>query len=302
MKLFQIIALCVIFNPATAFAGWNNVFQFANGGGSPPAPLPPGPPPPNPPSPGPVSPNSAYVLQPVTTYRLSWSVDPNTGCSTQIQVPVVTYQWRLACPAITESRYPPTGIVDPNQVLATPSTTPPLAPNLQQHQLDRIANQLLGPPPTTPPLATNLQQLQLDRIAAELERMRGIAGQRSISGYGSPQATADSSLPPIQATLKAWVPSLKYDDEELKTIIEDLKIVTQTLSPDKNPINFIWLVPRDVKLDKVTFKSGPIPLGEALKYLGEVANVEFRADDYAIVVRRRPIAPELIQPSGNPLK
>ncbi len=88
---------------------------------------------------------------------------------------------------------------------------------------------------------------------------------------------------------------IKFTEATLDSVLTYLVEATKTASGGKVDLNFVpELSPEEMKLRRVTLNlGGSVPLLEVLRYVGRLAEVEFRSDPHAlIVVDKRTAAPE----------
>jgi hypothetical protein len=88
------------------------------------------------------------------------------------------------------------------------------------------------------------------------------------------------------------VPAVNFRDAPVRDAIEWLREESGKLSPDKQPLNVVWMVPADAKLPGITLKLQQVPLLELLRYVTELAGLRYRLDPHAVVIfKPEPAAP-----------
>ena len=87
---------------------------------------------------------------------------------------------------------------------------------------------------------------------------------------------------------KLIVPKVEFRDATLGSALEFLKQAATKNSDGKVVVNFVVQLPEDqANTQTVTLALANVPYSEVLRYLGEVAKIEFTYDKYAIVVKPR---------------
>jgi hypothetical protein len=93
---------------------------------------------------------------------------------------------------------------------------------------------------------------------------------------------------------------VNFRDAEPAAVIDFLRAETKKLTPDKKPINFVWLVPPDAKLGRVTLHLQNIPLLDVVRYTTLAAGLRYRVDPHAIVIyQQAPAPPQPAAPEPN---
>lgn len=114
---------------------------------------------------------------------------------------------------------------------------------------------------------------------------------------------ADDAKRPQVSTLqkdlaKLIVPKVEFRDATIGSALDFLKLAATKNSDGKVVVNFVVKLPEEqAKSQTVTLSLANIPYSEVLRYLGEVASLDFVYDKYAIVVKPRGDA---AQPKGEP--
>ena len=84
------------------------------------------------------------------------------------------------------------------------------------------------------------------------------------------------------------LPKVEFREATLGSALEYLKQAISKASDGKQVVNFVVQVPEEqVKTQPVTLNLTTIPATEALRYLGDVAGLEFQYEKYAVVVRSK---------------
>lgn len=104
-------------------------------------------------------------------------------------------------------------------------------------------------------------------------------------------AVEDSKKPQVNSMQKqlekVMVPKVEFREATLGSSLEFLRQAATKHSEGKVNVNFVQQLSDEQKLQPVTLALANVPYSEVLRYLGEVAKVEFVYDKYAIVVRPR---------------
>lgn len=74
-------------------------------------------------------------------------------------------------------------------------------------------------------------------------------------------------------------------------VVNWLQTESKKLNPDKNAINFVWMVPEDAKLPTITLSLQKIPMSEVLRYATTLAGLQYRVEAHAVVIFK-PAPPE----------
>ena len=103
----------------------------------------------------------------------------------------------------------------------------------------------------------------------------------------------DEKNKPQVATLqkqleKLIIPRVEFREATLGSALDFLKQAASKNSDGKVAVSFVVQLPEEqAKTQTVTLALANIPYSEVLRYLGEVAKVDFTYDKYAIVVKPR---------------
>ena len=84
---------------------------------------------------------------------------------------------------------------------------------------------------------------------------------------------------------KLMLPKVDFRDATLGSVLDFLKQAAPKNSDGKVVVNFVAQLSEEQKAQSVTLSLANVPFSEVLKYLGELAKVEFVYDKYAIVVK-----------------
>ena len=77
-------------------------------------------------------------------------------------------------------------------------------------------------------------------------------------------------------------------------VIEFLRAESKRLTTDKSEINFVWQVPPNQKLPKVTLNLKNVPMLDVVRYVTSLAGLGYRVDPHAVVI----YLPETTQPTA----
>ena len=84
------------------------------------------------------------------------------------------------------------------------------------------------------------------------------------------------------------VARVSFRDADPREAIRYLQEQSGRLSPDKQPLNIVWLVPKDAGLPRVSMNLANVPLGVALQYVVQAAHLRARTETHAVVIEQRP--------------
>lgn len=121
--------------------------------------------------------------------------------------------------------------------------------------------------------------------------MRMINAQKGKDGGGAATEKALAQL---------IIPQLQFKEATLGSALDFMKKKAAELSGGKQAVNFVVQPGIDQNGTVVTVNLTNIPFTEALRYVGELANITFQYQKYAIVVRpRSAVATNAPAPSGD---
>ena len=104
-------------------------------------------------------------------------------------------------------------------------------------------------------------------------------------------AAEDAKKPRVSSLQKELekliIPKIEFRDATLGSALDFLKQSAAKNSDGKVVVSFVAQLTEEKKLETVTLSLANIPFSEVLRYLGEVASVDFAYDKYAIVVKPR---------------
>ncbi len=105
-----------------------------------------------------------------------------------------------------------------------------------------------------------------------------------------------------EATLKTVIlPKVQFAEASLADTLEYIRQKGNQVAEGKASINFVMQLDEATKVKKVTLALQNVPITEVLRYLGQLADVEFVYDPFAIVVRPKSNAPAgTAQPASGP--
>ena len=109
--------------------------------------------------------------------------------------------------------------------------------------------------------------------------LRMIAAQQKTDGNGQ-----------LEAQLKSLVlPKVEFKDATFGSALEYLKQQAAKQSAGKIKVSFVvQLAPEFAETQRVSLNLADIPFTEALHYLGELAGVDFKIEQYAVIVKKKP--------------
>ena len=93
------------------------------------------------------------------------------------------------------------------------------------------------------------------------------------------------------ALRKLVIEKVDHQDATLVDVLEFLRQKGTKSGDGKVAINFVMQLDEPAKNAKVTLSLQKVPFTEVLRYIGELANVQFTYEPYAIVVKPRGAAP-----------
>ena len=83
------------------------------------------------------------------------------------------------------------------------------------------------------------------------------------------------------------IPKVEFREATLTEALEFLRSKSRDLDPRKEGINFVLKVPPSFSQVKITISLINVPLLEAVKYITNLANMEFSVEENAVVVHPR---------------
>ena len=100
---------------------------------------------------------------------------------------------------------------------------------------------------------------------------------------GQPSLTAHTNFG-LDQKLKDIYLSLDFNNATIEEATNFLSIESKRLDPDKKGVNFIIQPEASTSAKPVALTLNNVPLGEALRYVCQLANVKFKVQDYAISI------------------
>jgi hypothetical protein len=101
----------------------------------------------------------------------------------------------------------------------------------------------------------------------------------------SPKTTASATQRELE---KLIVPKVELKEATLESVLDYLKQTVKRLSGDKTSVSFVSKLSNEqLKSKTITLSLSDVPYTEVLRYVGDLADVEFVHEKYAIVVRPR---------------
>ena len=114
---------------------------------------------------------------------------------------------------------------------------------------------------------------------------------RRIAGDEAAQQAGKAPPNGTEAMLKKIiVESVSLADSTLVESLEFLRQKGNQLGEGKVAINFVYQLDEPARNAKITLKLQKVPFTEVLRYVGELAGVEFKFEPYAIVVKSKAAA------------
>ncbi len=113
---------------------------------------------------------------------------------------------------------------------------------------------------------------------AHKESLRYIGMIAAREKSGDPAAAQQKKLAAIV------FPVINFKEADLPSVLEFLKQEGEKLSPHGAQINFVMRLPEGAADKAITLSLRNIPFMEALRYIGQIADVAFAVEQYAIVV------------------
>jgi hypothetical protein len=80
------------------------------------------------------------------------------------------------------------------------------------------------------------------------------------------------------------IPELTVRAADAANVIEFLRAESKKLTTDKSEINFVWQVPPNQELPKVTLNLKNIPMLDVIRYVTTLAKLSYRIDSHAVVI------------------
>lgn len=100
------------------------------------------------------------------------------------------------------------------------------------------------------------------------------------------QAKTDSAAVAVEKSLATLIiPEIQFKEATFGSALEFVRKKCTEVSGGKQTVNFVVQPGIDQEATTVTLALRNIPLTEALRYMGELANVSFEYQKYAVVVR-----------------
>lgn len=131
------------------------------------------------------------------------------------------------------------------------------------------------------------RQLDPKNVTA-LAYIRKIQTQQAEHGAGVEQALS-----------RIIVPSVQFKEAELTAVLDAMRQQAAKLSDGRQNLNFVLQVPEAQAKAPITLNLRNIPFTELMKYVGDMAGVNFVYDKYAIVVQPAGTAKADPAPANN---
>jgi hypothetical protein len=99
-------------------------------------------------------------------------------------------------------------------------------------------------------------------------------------------ANKDSGAAAVEKALSALIiPQIQFKEATLGSALDFMRRKAEELSGGKQPVNFVVQPGIDKAGTTVTLSLREVPFTEALRYVGDLANVSFEYQKYAVVVK-----------------
>ena len=85
-------------------------------------------------------------------------------------------------------------------------------------------------------------------------------------------------------TLSKVIVPVEFKDTSLKTAIEILRQHISEKTGGKVEVNFVLRLPPDLENKKITLELNHVPASEVMRYIGSLAGVDFKVEQYAVLV------------------
>ena len=115
--------------------------------------------------------------------------------------------------------------------------------------------------------------------------------RRIVADEATQQAGKPAPNTTEAALKKIILDKVDFRDATLTELLEYLRQKGNQLGEGKVAVNFVYQLDEQAKGAKVTLTLQKVPFTEVLRYIGELANVQFSFEPYAIVVKPRGAAP-----------
>jgi len=141
--------------------------------------------------------------------------------------------------------------------------------------------------------AEKLQYDERARLETRDERLRQVEEKwyETINSQGTTTAAEESQPALVRNTnfgldekLKSIFLSLDFNNATIEEATNFLSIESKRLDPDHKGVNFIIQPEASTTAKPVSLTLNNVPLGEALRYVCQLANVKYKVQDYAISI------------------
>ncbi len=82
------------------------------------------------------------------------------------------------------------------------------------------------------------------------------------------------------------LPAVNFREAAPADVVAWLSAEAKRLSPDKEPVNIVWMVPAGVQLPAVTLSLEKVPLATVLRYFCDITGLRYRVDPHAVVIHK----------------
>ncbi len=122
------------------------------------------------------------------------------------------------------------------------------------------------------------------RLALEVDpNFRAATALLAKIGLEEKQAGAQPSGVSPQTLSRVIVP-VDFKDISLQTAIESLRQHISEKTAGKVEVNFVLKLPPDLANKKITMHLDRVPATEVMRYMGSLAGVDFKMEQYAVMV------------------
>lgn len=116
--------------------------------------------------------------------------------------------------------------------------------------------------------------------------LRRIAAEEGITNAGKAPGNATQA-----ALTQVILPRVDLREASLVDVLDFLRQKGNQIAEGRVAINFVTQLDDTQKMAKITLSLQNVPFTEALRYVGELGNVQFSYEKYAITVRPKGMAP-----------
>jgi len=95
------------------------------------------------------------------------------------------------------------------------------------------------------------------------------------------------------------LPEVSFRDAVVKDVILFLQREAASRVTEKESLNFVWLVPSDVEVPRVTLALRQTPISEVLRYVTQMVGLRYRVDGHAVVIYKPDAMPAPVKNAGT---